>query len=108
MVSDLGFDGTGQKMTKKPKREVAKPYGPTPGDGAAVDANIVKARERPPAPALKIKTEKGVDKISVNHPDRRYHPAESAMTKQAPNCGWNLDDQSSLRMWGREYPCKIV
>ncbi len=36
----------------------------------AVDANIAKARERPPAPALKIKTENGVDKFSIDHPDK--------------------------------------
>lgn len=37
---------------------------------AAVDANVAKARERPPAPALKIETENGVDKISIDHPDQ--------------------------------------
>ena len=37
---------------------------------AAADADIAKARERPPAPGLKIKTENGVDKISIDHPDQ--------------------------------------
>ena len=36
----------------------------------AVDANVAKARERTPAPALKIETENGVDKFSIDHPDK--------------------------------------
>lgn len=56
-------------MTKRQKREVAKPYEPTPRERAAVDANIARKKERSPAPALKVEVKDGANRIDVDHPD---------------------------------------
>ena len=36
----------------------------------AAETYFAEARERPPAPALKIEAKNGVDKISIDHPDQ--------------------------------------
>jgi hypothetical protein len=56
-------------MTKKSKREVAKEYEPTPRERAAIDANFAKAREKPPAPALKVERKGNARNISTDHAD---------------------------------------
>jgi hypothetical protein len=55
-------------MTKKPKREVAKPYDPTPRECAAVKASFAKQEEKTPAPRVKIEIEAGLVKIRPDHP----------------------------------------
>ena len=42
----------GAKVAKKSKREVAKPYEPTPRERAAVDGNLAKKKEKLPPPVL--------------------------------------------------------
>jgi len=44
-------------------------YEPTPRERAVVDANFARAREKPPAPAVKIEAENGVQIIDADHLD---------------------------------------
>jgi len=55
-------------MTKRSKRDVAKPYELTPRERAAVEDNFAKLEEKTPAPRVKIETEGGRFIIQPDHP----------------------------------------
>ena len=55
---------------KTPAKTPAKPYEPTPRERAAVDANLVKADEKPPAPWVKTEIKNGVVYVGNDHPDQ--------------------------------------
>jgi len=55
-------------MTKRPKRDVAKPYEPTPRECAAVKASFAKQDEKTPAPRVKIEFDDGHLSIRPDHP----------------------------------------
>jgi hypothetical protein len=66
---DLGVGRRGRQITKKTKRNIAKPYEPTPRECAAVKASFAKQEEKTPAPRVKLEIDDGHLSIRPDHPN---------------------------------------
>ncbi len=63
----MGMSEKGRK--REAKKELVKPYEPTPHERASIESYLARREETPPAPRMKILQKGGAPQISPDHPE---------------------------------------